>query len=419
MNIDGSVPPFDCVVIGGGAAGLAGALEAHRLGLQTLLIENNDRLGGIPFQCIHPGFGLFHYKEDLTGTEFAERFIKSFHEQNISCIPGGHVCSIHQESSHQKHIKVVTQQGIHSIQTKTILYATGARERHLFETGITGDRVSGIFTAGEAQTMMDVDGIMPGNRILIIGSGDIGLIMARRFALEGATVVGVVEMMPYATGLTRNIVQCLHDFNIPLFTSTKVQEIHGTHHVEQVRTVAVDASGVPIKGTEKIISCDMVALATGLIPYTEKLQELGVQIDPCTRGPMVTEEFQSSLPGIFVAGNALTINDYVDDAAAQGINAAQNIHQYIDTTAQKTKQWITITKQRNIRLVVPQMISAQDDVYLYIRVEQPETGVNLCIPELGLSVKKKKVTPSEMIKLSLTKKQLEGITDTISLEITL
>ncbi len=414
MNFD-----YDTVVIGGGPAGLAGAIKAKESGLEPLIIENSERIGGIPVQCAHPGFGLFYFEEDLTGPEFSQRLIDKVEDLGIEYITEAHVTEIDQISDVEKSVRVITREGISEISTPTIIYATGARERHIYETGITGDRVSGIYTAGETQTMMDIYGIMPGKEIVIVGSGDVGLIMARRFALEGAEVKGVMEMLPYPGGLARNISQCLRDFDIPLHKQRAVKSVRGDGRVEKVITREVDDDLNPIEGTEEEIECDTVVLATGLIPYIKKLEEIGVLTDPVTQGPVVNEYLETNIPGIFVAGNALTINDYVDYVADQGELAAEGASTYMDGEMMgiKTESWKSVEKGRNIRFVVPHYVSGEKDVTLYARSEEPEPQVKIGIEETSFETDKTSVTPGEMIKIELSKEEIGEADEKLTLEV--
>lgn len=408
---------YDTVVIGAGPAGIAASVKCKELGLDVLLIESKEKIGGIPLQCTHPGFGNFYYDENLTGTEFAERLIERMEELNVETMTEAHVTSIENRSKFDKRVELITPEGIYSIKTGTIIYSTGARERHRFETGIQGDRLSGVYTAGEAQTLMDIHGVMPGERVVIVGSGDIGLIMARRFALENADVVGVFEMMPYPGGLTRNVVQCLHDFDIPLYTKKLVKEIQGENRVEEVVTADLDEDLEVISGSEEIIECDTVALATGLIPYTKKLDELGIEKDSATKGPTVNEFFETSLPGIFAAGNVLAINDYVDFASYQGERAAESARDYVKGKERDVENWIEIEKGRNIRLVVPQKLSGKRDVTIYARVKKPEPKVEIAISETDEVLEEMSVKPGEMIRLDLSKDVLEELEDKMTLEV--
>lgn len=408
---------YDVVVIGGGAAGLAGASKAVELGLDTLIIENSERLGGIPYQCTHPGFGNFYLNENLTGSEFSEYLIGQVLDKKINHLTTAHVTGIRLVSDMNKEIKLVTPEGIMYISAKTILYTTGARERHVHETGIKGDRVAGIYTAGETQTLMDIYGILPGKKVVIVGSGDIGLIMARRFALEGACVVGVIEMLSYPGGLPRNVVQCLHDFDIPLYTNRVVTEIQGKKRVEKVVTTEVDKDFNIVKNSEKVFECDTVALATGLIPYTKILDDMGVEIDPLTKGPVVNDYLETSIPGVFAAGNVLAINDYVDYASEQGELAAIGAKIFIDQSGIHTTDWKHIIKQGNVRMIVPHMFSGLHDITLYVRVKKPRPKVTIRLVEIGKEIKQQGVTPGQMIKIPLTKEELCSIEHHLTLEV--
>ncbi|MFO8132386.1 MAG: FAD-dependent oxidoreductase [Thermoplasmatota archaeon] len=410
---------YDLAVIGGGAAGLAGAAAAaEEYRLDVLVIEAGARLGGIPLQCIHPGFGLSYFNEDLTGPEFAERLAARVHRRDIDILTDAHVTSLELLPDKRKKIVVTTRDGIREIAAACILYTAGARERHRHETGIVGDRPAGVFTAGEAQTLMDIDGALPGRHVVIIGSGDIGLIMARRFALEGATVEAVIEMLPYPGGLTRNVVQCLHDFDIPLHTGRMVTAIRGSERVEAVDTVAVDDSMQPVDGTRQRVPCDTVALATGLIPNTSRLQDLDIAIDPATGGPVVNDCLETSVPGVFAAGNALAINDYVDDAARQGEHAAAGASLYLEHGCIPADGgWIPLQKGRNIGLALPHRISGARDVTLYLRVQRPEPRAIVRLPELDMALPAQGVTPGEMLTIDIEADRLAGHTGAISLEV--
>jgi NADPH-dependent 2,4-dienoyl-CoA reductase/sulfur reductase-like enzyme len=394
---------YDTVVIGGGPAGIAAAIKATELGLKTILIENRDLLGGIPLQCVHTGFGLHYFKEDLTGTQFVTRLLDKLEKLRVEYLLNAHVHSIEYLDYDKKLVNVVTPQGVVRILTKTIIYTTGARERHLYEIGVVGDRPDGIYTAGEAQTLMDIYGIMPGREVVIIGSGDVGLIMARRFALEGAKVKAVIEILPYPGGLMRNVMQCLRDYNIPLLLGHTVVKVVGKKRVEKVIVAKVDENFKPIEGTEFEIPCDTVVLSVGLRPYLKVLEKLGIHIDPATGGPVVNEYLETNIPGVFVAGNALVVNDLVDYAVEQGELAAEGAKVFIENKGIPTKNWKLVEKGRNIRLVVPHAVSGERDVIIYARVANPERNVYVQIPELGFRLFSYGVRPAEMIWLKLRK----------------
>lgn len=408
---------YDSIIIGGGPAGLAAAIKAKELGLKVLLLENRDVLGGIPLQCLHPGFGLHYFKEDLTGTEFIYRFINKFQEMEIEHFTNAHLTEIENISDTEKRLRVITPKGLQSFNTKTIIYATGARERHLYEIGVTGKRLPGIFTAGEAQTMMDVYGIMPGKEIVIVGSGDVGLIMARRFALEGATVKAVIELMPFPGGLTRNVIQCLDDFGIPLYLSHSVRRVEGHSSVEKVVISKVNEKLEIIEGTEKEIKCDTVVVAAGLVPYIKYLEKIGVVKDPATRGPIVNEYLETLIPGVFAAGNALVINDLVDHVVEQGELSAIGAFEFVKNNGIPTRKWKRVFRGKNVRLLVPHYISGENDVIIYARVSKPLRKVTVKFPEIGKEVKLPIVKPAEMVSIKLKKEEIQKAVDRITMEV--
>ncbi|MEM1908549.1 MAG: FAD-dependent oxidoreductase, partial [Thermofilaceae archaeon] len=294
----------DVVVVGGGPAGMAAAARAAELGMEVVLLEERETLGGIPLQCVHPGFGLHYFGEDMTGAQFAHRLMERVERSGVSCLLKAYVHSVEVEAYDEKVVNVVTRAGVVRVRAKAVIFATGARERTIFEIGVTGDRPAGVMTAGEAQLLMDLYGVLPGREVVIVGSGDVGLIMARRFALEGARVRAVVEIMPWPGGLMRNVVQCLHDFGIPLLLSHAVVKVAGRGRVERVIVARVDEALKPIPGTEFEIPCDTVVVAAGLRPNVELLEKIGCAIDPATGGPVVNELLETSVPGVFAAGNA-------------------------------------------------------------------------------------------------------------------
>ncbi|AHL21700.1 NAD(P)/FAD-dependent oxidoreductase [Thermococcus nautili] len=391
---------YDVVVIGGGPAGMAAAIKAKELGLKVLLLDENDYLGGILPQCIHPGFGLHYYKEELTGPEFASRLAKRLVELGVEYRTAARVLEIKNYSDLEKVVIFTSPSGAYQAWAKAVIYAAGARERHAFEIGIVGDRVSGIYTAGEAQTLMDIYGIMPGKEIVIVGSGDVGLIMARRFALEGAKVKAVVELMPYPGGLARNVM-ILRDFNIPLYLSHKVVEVRGKGRVERVKVVRVDENLNEISGSEFWIEADTLIISAGLVPSVKKLKKIGVEIDPSTGGPVVNDRLETSVPGIFVAGNSLLINDLVDYVAEQGELAAEGAKEFIENGGIESRKWVKVEKGENVRLLVPHYLSGDRDVYLYLRVSKPMEDVELRIPEIGKRMKLPVVKPAEMLRIKL------------------
>ena len=318
---------YDIVVIGGGPAGLAAAVSAYDAGARSILIlERDSQLGGILNQCIHNGFGLHTFKEELTGPEYAKRFADEVGKRKIEYKLNTMVVSI----THEKVVTAVNRpDGLVDIQAGAVVLAMGCRERSRGALNIPGYRPAGIFSAGTAQRLVNIEGYLPGRRVVILGSGDIGLIMARRMTLEGAKVLVVAELMPYSGGLKRNIVQCLNDFNIPLKLSTTVVDIEGKERVSGITLAGVDENRRPIPGTEEHYDCDTLLLSCGLIPENELSRGMGVRMNPVTNGPCVNESLETSIPGVFAAGNVLHVHDLVDyvseEAAAAGKTAAEYV----------------------------------------------------------------------------------------------
>ena len=399
----------DAVVIGGGPAGMAAAAKAAELGLSVVLIENRDLLGGIPLQCIHPGFGLHYLGEDLTGTQFAYRLIERVERSGAEVMLKAHVHSIDVEAHDEKVVNVVAPRGVVRVRCRAVIYAAGARERTLFEIGVVGDRPAGIFTAGEAQLLMDLYGVLPGREVVIVGSGDVGLIMARRFALEGAKVKAVVEIMQWPGGLMRNVVQCLKDFDIPLLLGHAVVKVVGKRRVERVVVAKVGEDLRPLPGTEFSIPCDTVVIAAGLRPNVDLLEKMGAAIDPATGGPVVNELLETTVPGVFAAGNALVINDLVDYAAEQGERAAEGAKLFVENSGLPTVGWKRVERGRNVRFAVPHYVSGGRDVTVYARVQKPERNVMVQVPELGLRRFAIAVRPAEMIRLELGRSAFEKV----------
>lgn len=394
------MPNYDVVVIGGGPAGIAAAIRAKELGLKVLLLDENDYLGGILPQCIHPGFGLHYFKEELTGPEFASRLARKMLKLGVEYKTAARVLEIRNYSDIEKVVIFTSPGGAYQVGAKAVIYAAGARERHAFEIGIVGDRVVGIYTAGEAQTLMDIYGVLPGKDVVIVGSGDVGLIIARRFALEGAKVKAVIELMPYPGGLARNVM-ILRDFNIPLYLSHKVVEVRGEGRVERVKVVKVDENFGEIPGSEFWIGADTMIVSAGLVPSVKKLKAIGVEIDPSTGGPVVNDRLETSVPGIFVAGNSLLINDLVDYVAEQGELAAEGAKEFIEKGGIESRKWIKVEKGQNVRLLTPHYISSDRDVYLYLRVSRPMENIELRIPEIDKRMKLPVVKPAEMLRVKL------------------
>ncbi len=348
---------YDIVIIGGGPAGLAAAAAAKKSGIDSILILERDReLGGILNQCIHNGFGLHTFKEELTGPEYARRFIDEVEELKIEYLLNTMVIDISKE-------KVVTamnrQEGLFEIQAKAIVLAMGCRERSRGALNIPGYRPAGIFSAGTAQRLVNMEGFMPGRKVVILGSGDIGLIMARRMTLEGAKVQVVAELMPYSGGLKRNIVQCLDDFGIPLKLSHTVVDIRGKYRVEGVTIAEVDPKGKPIPGTEVDYECDTLLLSCGLIPENELSRGMGVEIEPVTSGPVVNESLETNIEGVFACGNVLHVHDLVDYVSEEATTAGHNAARYVKGELEENRgNEIRLIPTGGVRYTVPKTIDA-------------------------------------------------------------
>ena len=401
----------DLVIIGGGSAGMAAAIEAKKNGIDDILIlEKDDRLGGILNQCIHNGFGLTEFKEELTGPEYLQRFVDQVVELGIEYRLNSLVLDITKD-------KVVTysnqEDGIVEVKAKAIIFATGCYERAAGAIQLPGDRCAGIITAGTAQKYLNIHGFLAGKRIVILGSGDIGLIMARRMTLEGAKVLCVSEIMPYSNGLNRNIAQCLNDYDIPLYLSRSVSKVIGKNgRVEKVILSAVDDKMKFIPGTEMEFECDTLLLSIGLIPYVSLLEKIKVEMGS-TRGAKVNDYFETSLDGVFACGNCLHVHDVVDFVTDEGRDAGRGAAKYIKGEQEKNTS-ILVKPGEGIGYVIPQIIKNKnaDSITFKFRVRRPINNVFVTIKDgdnVINKVIKPVLIPSEMVMVKLTKDHLAKI----------
>ena len=392
----------EIVIIGGGPAGLAAAISASEAGAKDIVIIERDRLlGGILNQCIHDGFGLHTFGEALTGPEYAERFIAQLKGKNIEVMLNTIVTSLTKDKK-----LVISRNGeIEEIEAGAVILAMGCRERTRGAISIPGHRPSGIYTAGAAQNFINIENIMPGKKVVILGSGDIGLIMARRMTLEGAKVVAVFEVLPYSSGLARNIQQCLKDYDIPLYLSTTVIDIKGQGgRLEGVTVAEVDEARRVKPGTERFVECDTLLLSVGLIPENELTREAGVEINPLTQGAFVDNNCMTSIDGIFACGNVLHVHDLVDFVSKEAAKAGQAAAAYVKHEAKDTANEITVKPANGVRYVVPTRITTDKNASLAFRVTAPCQGKTITVTLDGreiLKKKTKKLHPAEMVWLTL------------------
>ena len=403
------VKSVDLVIVGGGPAGMAAAVAAHEAGIRDILIlERDNSLGGILRQCIHNGFGLHRFGEELTGPEYAYRYEKMVRELEIPFMLDTMVIDI----SPEKRVTAMNkEEGIFFLDAKAIVLAMGCRERPKGALNIAGTRPAGIYTAGTAQKFVNMKGYMPGREVVILGSGDIGLIMARRMTLEGAKVKAVCELMPYSGGLARNIEQCLNDFGIPLHLSHTVVEIHGKERLEGVTIAKVDEQRRPIMETAEYIPCDTLLLSCGLIPENELTTGAGIALDRITNGATVDGDRETLIEGVFASGNVLHVHDLVDYVSEESVIAGQAAARYIKGESKKDTL-VALSTDGRVRYTVPQRITEKKDTTVYFRVSDVYRDMKLVVRDgekVLIEKKKQKLAPGEMETVKITAAMIEGV----------
>ena len=411
----------DIAVIGAGPAGLAAAVAARDAGVNDiLLIERDKEAGGILNQCIHNGFGLHRFGEELSGPEYAGRYIDMIKGEGITLMLGTMVLSVE-----NKIISCVSEsRGFEQIEAKAVVLAMGCRERSRGPIFVPGDRGSGVFSAGSAQRYLNIEGYLVGRRVVILGSGDIGLIMARRMTLEGAKVLAVAEIMPYTNGLSRNVAQCLDDFGIPLYLSHTVTNVIGSGRIEAVEISKVDENMKPIKGTEKRFDCDTLLLSVGLVPENELTRAAGIKIDPRTNGAVVSEDMQTSMDGVFACGNVLHVHDLVDYVSAESERAGREAAKYVLTQKTRRGEQTVIKNGDFVSYTVPQMYDIENidkSLDVFFRVRRKIREGEILVTSNGekiASFKRQFLAPGEMQKITLPKVLLSKATGELTVSVT-
>jgi NADPH-dependent 2,4-dienoyl-CoA reductase/sulfur reductase-like enzyme len=406
----------DVAVIGGGPAGLAAAVAARKAGAErVVLIERGEQLGGILNQCIHDGFGTKNMGKALTGPEYAQIYIDQVGAAGVSC----HLNTMVLGLTPERELTVCSKEGVRRIRAKSVVLTMGCRERTRGAIGIPGYRPAGVFTAGVVQYYMNIRNLSVGRKVVVLGSGDVGLIMARRLTLEGAQVPCVAEILPYPSGLMRNVVQCLEDFGIPLYLSTTVVEIHGRDRITGVTLAKIGPRGGVVPGSRRLVACDTLMLSVGLIAENELAKKAGVALSPITGGPIVDDHFQTSVPGIFSAGNALQVHDLVDyvslESEKAGLSAAKFAHAGKLRVAN-----IKVSPGHGIRYVVPQYIGGDEAVDFSMRVEAPDLDRSVVLRSGGQTLRKMKenvIAPSSMIRFRVRSERFQKIGNELTVEL--